>query len=79
MTAVSFVVKRGTATFHNNSAVTVGTTAPGSLDIQFCWNQTDALGNNITRKDLVMALELFRQLVLRGGGVVETTGVIGPP
>lgn len=86
MTAVSLQVQRGFATMASgtgtgagNAQITVGTTAPGANDIQFCWNQTDANGKNITRKDLILALELFRRAIQQGGGVVVSTGVIGPP
>ena len=79
MTAVSFQVDRGAATGNQNSAITVGTTAPGAHDIQFCWNQTDALGKNITRKDLILALKFFRRAIEQHANVTFTTGVIGPP
>ena len=87
MTAVSFQVQRGFATWGSpggvgagNPIITVGTVAPGANDIQFCWNQTDANGKDITRKDLILALELFRRAIQQGGAIVDvTTGVIGPP
>lgn len=81
MTAVSFGVQRGSATGNLNSAITIGTNAPsGTSDIEFRWNQTDQLGKNVTRKDLILALEFFRRAIQQGGATVDfTTGVVGPP
>ena len=77
MTAVSLQVNRGA--WMVNSDVTVGTTAPGAHDIQFCWNQTDALGKNITRKDLRLALKFFMRAITTDANVTFSSGVIGPP
>jgi hypothetical protein len=81
MTAVSFSINRGSASGTGKvSDITVGALAPNANDIELRWNQTDASGKNVTRKDLKLALERFIHAIKQGGATVNyTTGVIGPP
>lgn len=80
MTAVSLSLLRGVDGLRN-SDFTVGTNATvAGQDFTFSWNQTDQLSKNITRKDIVLALEACIRAVNTGGANIdETTGVIGPP
>ena len=87
MTAVSFSVARGAATGNlsvsaaGSQTITVGTLAPSaSFDIELRWQQLDLNSKDITRKDIILALKLFRRALLQYGGQVSiSSGVIGPP
>jgi len=76
MTAVSLSMSRG-KTGNIASDITVGSSAPGTGDFEFRYNQTS--NGNITRKELKLALKAFERAIQQGGGVVITTGVVGPP
>jgi hypothetical protein len=83
MTAISISVNRG---FANASAsnppifnpgefvlgnYTVGTNAPSANDIEIRWNTTDANGNDLTKKDVWLALTELAKVILSGGATVN--------
>lgn len=80
MTAVSLSMSRGVQGT-KMSDVTVGTSAPGSGDIEFRFNVTDTNGKNMNDKDLIIALLAFqRYLATNGGtGISVTNQPSGPP
>lgn len=79
MTAVSFSMSRGVDGF-KMSDVTVGTSAPGTGDVEFRFNVTDTNGKNLNDLDLVKILEAFRRWVLTNGTTVAITiQPSGPP
>jgi hypothetical protein len=80
MTAVSFSMSRGVSGT-KMSDVTVGTSAPGSGDVEFRFNTTDTNGKNMNDEDLVIALDAFRRWVLTNGptSIAITQSPSGPP
>ena len=80
MTAVSFSMSRGVDGF-KMSDVTVGTSAPGSGDVEFRFNVTDTNGKNMNDKDLYRILQAFARWVLTNGGtqISITQQPSGPP
>lgn len=63
MTAVSLSIRRGADGFKLND-FTVGTSAPGTLDIEFRFNLLDANSHAVTRKDLHNALMAIERALL---------------
>ena len=80
MTAVSFSMSRGVDGF-KMSDVTVGTSAPGTGDVEFRFNVLDTNSKNMNDKDLVLILEAFRRWVLTNGpsAIAITNQPSGPP
>jgi hypothetical protein len=84
MTAVSFQMYRGVDGF-KMSDVTVGTNAPAAEDIELRFNLLDQNGNQLTQKDVVIALEAFRRWAMTSSGsvggnlVVAITNAISAP
>jgi hypothetical protein len=74
MTAVSLSVKRG-IDLGKISDVTVGSSAPGSGDIELRFNLTDLNSVNLTREDiLVRAFTAFKQAIIQGQGLQSPAG-----
>lgn len=69
MTAVSLSISRGVNGL-KISDFTVGTSAPGTADVELRYNLTDALSNPMTRKDILIALEAFQRALSAGGNIV---------
>lgn len=63
------------------SDFTVGTTAPGTGDFQFCANTTDTNSANISREDMILALMAFIRALQQGGATVDVLLLSGgnPP
>lgn len=62
MAAISLILSRGVSG-SKLSDFTIGTTAPASGDLQFCWNTTDTNSHALTRKDLILAMRAFEYLI----------------
>ena len=69
MTAVSLSISRGLNGLRI-SDFTVGTSAPGSGDVELRYNLTDTNSVAVTRKDIVIALEAFKRAIEAGGNIV---------
>ena len=54
---------------------TVGVAAPGAGDMEFRYNPTDASGNAITRKELIIGLEAITRAILSDAIFVNPTGL----
>ena len=79
MTAVSFSINRGVSGT-TMTDITVGTSAPGTLDIELRYNTTDGNGKNLNRQDIWLALEAFMRAIAQGGTTVDITlSPSGPP
>ncbi|HUI12558.1 MAG TPA: hypothetical protein VL048_03700 [Xanthobacteraceae bacterium] len=80
MTAVSFSMSRGVDGF-KMSDVTVGTSAPGSGDVELRFNVLDTNSHNMNDLDLVRILDAFKRWVLTGGttAIAITQQPSGPP
>ncbi len=80
MTAVSFSMSRGVDGF-KMSDVTVGSTAPDSGDVEFCFNVLDTNSKNMNDGDLYRILKAFERWVLNGGNtaIAITQQPSGPP
>ena len=65
MAAVSFSIKRGKDGF-KISDFTIGTLAPNADDFEVRINLTDANSVNVTRKDVIIALEAFERAIESG-------------
>ncbi len=80
MTAVSFSMSRGVDGF-KMSDVTVGTSAPGTGDVEFRFNVTDTNGKNLNDDDLYRLLKAFQRWVLTNGpsAISITQQPSGPP
>jgi hypothetical protein len=80
MTAVSFSMIRGVDGF-KMSDVTVGTSAPGTGDVEFRFNVTDTNGKNMNDDDLYRILKAFQRWLLTGGStaIAITQQPSGPP
>lgn len=80
MTAVSFSISRGVSGF-KMSDVTVGTSAPGTGDIELRFNVLDTNSKNMNDKDLILAVKAFQRWLENGGGtaIAITNQPSGPP
>lgn len=79
MAAVSFSISRGVSGT-KISDITVGTSAPGTGDIELRYNTTDTNSKNLNRQDILLALEAFERAILQGGAQVDLTlSPSGPP
>ena len=78
MTAVSFSISRGQAG-SQISDFTVGTSAPGSGDIELRFNIHDTNSKNLTRQDVVLALQRRSSARIEQGGntTVGITNALG--
>ena len=74
MTAVSLSVNRGVDGFQI-SDVTVGSSAPGTGDIELRWNLVDQAGGTLTREDiLIRAFRAFYNAIYQGQGLQSPAG-----
>ena len=80
MTAVSFSMSRGVDGF-KMSDVTVGTSAPGSGDVEIRFNVTDTHGKKLNDLDLIKIGKAFiRWFETNGSSAIAiTTQPSGPP
>lgn len=80
MTAVSFSISRGNDGFKMND-ITVGTSAPGSGDIELRFNVLDTHSKNMNDGDLYRAVKAFQRWILTNGGtaISITQSPSGPP
>ncbi len=79
MTAVSLSMSRGVGGF-KISDVTVGTSAPGTGDVELRFNVLDGQSKNMNDKDLYILIDAFKRYLLAGGTRVDvTTQPSGPP
>jgi hypothetical protein len=79
MTAVSLSISRGVSGT-TMTDFTVGTSAPGSGDIELRYNTTDTNSKNLNREDIYMALKAFQRAIQQGGTTVDITlSPSGPP
>jgi hypothetical protein len=62
MAAISLSISRGVSG-SKLTDITIGTSAPGTADLEFRWNTTDTNSKNLTRKDLILALRAFEHLI----------------
>lgn len=68
--ATSFSIQNGFDGF-KPSDITVGAAAPTALtDIELRFNPTDQVGNTITRKSIIIALEAFTR-ALESGAIIS--------
>jgi len=74
MAATSYSISRG-AEGSKISDFTIGTSAPGTGDIELRVSTTDTHGKNLTRKDVQLALRAFER-VFAGGGLITTTPIL---
>jgi hypothetical protein len=74
MAAISLSINRGTGGF-KISDITVGTSAPGTGDIELRFNTQDTNSVNLTRKDLFIALEAFER-AFEQGQLITTTPIL---
>jgi hypothetical protein len=78
MAAVSISIQRGSSG-QKFTDFTVSTLSPNtSVDIELRFNTTDQAGHNITLKDAVLALELFKQQLLGGKNSAFGHNVLAP-
>jgi hypothetical protein len=85
MTAVSLSVDRGallnqTTTVIGNQGFKVGTSAPGTGDVELRFNLQDANSVNLTREDVLNILNAMRWLLSNtnsnvAGGLITNVGV----
>lgn len=80
MTAVSFSASRGVDLF-KMSDITVGTSAPGTGDVELRFNVLDTNSKNMNDLDLVRTLKGFIRALETGGGtqIAVTNQPSGPP
>jgi len=80
MTAVSFSMSRGVGGF-TMTDITVGTSAPGTGDVELRFNVLDGQSHNMNDKDLCIILDAFKRWLLTGGGTgtAITNQPSGPP
>ena len=80
MTAVSLSISRGVSGT-KMSDITVGTSAPGTGDIELRFNVLDTNSKNLNDKDIVIALLAFRRAIETNGGtqIALTNQPSGPP
>jgi hypothetical protein len=70
MTAKSFSINRG-VDIPKISDVTVGTLAPNANDVELRFNLTDTNGKNLTKLDVVKALNAF-VIAIESGSLFTT-------
>ena len=75
MTAISISINRGVSGFAI-SDFTIGTSAPGTGDVELRFNTTDGQGAPETLIDVISALKAFRRALEQTGGNVA---IITPP
>lgn len=80
MAAISLSLAHGVSGF-NISDFTVGTLAPGADDFEVRLNTTDTNSKNISRLEMVLALEAFIRALQMGGSTVDVVALNGgtPP
>ena len=79
MTAVSFSIRRGVSGMQM-SDITVGTSAPGTLDIELRFNVLDSNSKNLNDQDIFLALKAFQRAIMQNGTTVDITlSPSGPP
>lgn len=76
MTAVSLSISRGTDGM-KISDFTVGTSAPGTGDIELRFNLTDTNSKALFEKDVVLACKAFIRALEWGGTTINVTN--SPP
>lgn len=76
MTAVSLSISRGTDGM-KISDFTVGTSAPGTADVELRFNLTDTNSKALTEKDVILACKAFIRALEWGGNNVFITN--SPP
>lgn len=74
MAGISVSISRGVEGFKFID-FTIGTSTPGVGDIELRFNTLDTNSVNLTRKDVINALEAFRR-VLEQGGLQTTTPIL---
>ena len=74
MAGISLSLPRGVEGF-KISDVTVGTSTPGTGDIELRFNVTDTNSKNLTRKDVILACKAFER-ALEEGKLITTTPVL---
>jgi hypothetical protein len=72
MASISIAINRGDDGF-KISSFTLGTQAPSTGDIQLCFNVQDTNSKNLTRKDVVLALEAFERAIKSGSLLTPVT------
>ena len=80
MTAVSFSMSRGVDGF-KMSDVTVGTSAPGSGDVEIRFNVLDGQSKNMNDLDLIKIVKAFERWFSNNGpsAIAITNQPSGPP
>lgn len=84
MAAISISISRGKSGF-TISDFTYGTSAPGSGDCEFRFNNQDTNSHNFTREELWIMLEQIGRIILSGQGLQYPAGTpliagpFGPP
>jgi hypothetical protein len=80
MTAVSFSMNRG-VDGTKMSDVTVGTSAPGTLDVELRFNVLDSNSKNLNDGDLYRIIKAFQRWILTNGNsaIAITNQPSGPP
>jgi hypothetical protein len=80
MTAVSFSMSRGVDGMQMKD-VTVGTSAPGTGDVEFRFNVLDTNSKNLNDLDLFKILKAFERWILNNGpsAIAITNQPSGPP
>jgi hypothetical protein len=74
MAAISLSINRGVDGFKLND-FTVGTSVPGTGDIELRYNTTDTNSKNLTRKDVIIACNAFIR-ALEEGKLITTTPIL---
>jgi hypothetical protein len=80
MTAVSFSMSRGVDGF-KMSDVTVGSSAPGTGDVELRFQVLDGQSKNMNDLEIIKIIEAFRRWLLTNGksAISITTQPSGPP
>lgn len=79
MTAVSLSISRGVSGT-KISDITIGTSAPGTGDIELRFNVLDANSKNLNDEDIVLACRAFIRAINQNGTTVDfTLQPSGPP
>jgi hypothetical protein len=74
MAGISLSLSRGVEGF-KLSDFTVGTSTPGTGDIELRYNTTDTNSKNLTRKDVILACKAFIR-ALEEGKLITTTPIL---
>jgi hypothetical protein len=74
MAGISLSLSRGVSGF-KISDFTVGTSTPGTGDIELRYNTTDTNSKNLTRKDVILACMAFIR-ALEEGKLITTTPIL---